>query len=209
MDKPYYNAIDYHTLDKNQCVDLGWTIAKQFLELNGLAIPHFTKYDHRASGSYCGMCTYYRNTRNTKVQVWTPAVANISFSPEPGNRQWSYPGYKVDRTGVGVVCHEVGHHVDFLLRASKSTLFCYRGEKVSNYEPCAAEAFAETMRLFILNPCLLHILAPKRCEYLVNTVGLKPLVVEDWDAVLAHAPERYRQAVRNLPFLKIIQEFFR
>lgn len=70
MDKPYYNAIDYHTLDKNQCVDLGWTIAKQFLELNGLAIPHFTKYDHRASGSYCGMCTYYRNTRTTKVQVW-------------------------------------------------------------------------------------------------------------------------------------------
>lgn len=69
--------------------------------------------------------------------------------------------------------------------------------KITGYEPNIYESVAESMRLFILNPCLLHIIAPERCEYIVKS-GLKPVVTEDWDKVLENAPAEYsRQILKN------------
>jgi hypothetical protein len=53
---------------------------------------------------------------------------------------------------------------------------------------------AESMRLFILNPGLLHIIAPERCKYIVKS-GLKPVVTEDWDKVLENAPAEYSRQI--------------
>lgn len=182
---PYY-LLDLHGATKSQCVDIGQMEVNRFCELNGVYAPHLIKKDTRGNG-HCG-CYYWGSNR---ITVYSPSVANVSFSPSPGNRQWSYPGYRVDRTGVGVVCHETGHYLDNIFKISQTGKFPYRGERITSYEPSLSEAVAETLRLFILNPCLLHLYAPERCEFLVNYIGLKPHIDADWYEVLAKAPDRY------------------
>ena len=106
------------------------------------------------------MTGYYRN--NT-IYVNVPVTAIPTENPKM--KRWSYPGYKVDRTACGVVAHELGHHVEIVLR-NKEILTMLQGsfwrdilngsvKRVSGYEPVPSEAFAESMRLFILNPELL------------------------------------------------------
>ena len=64
---------------------------------------------------------------------------------------------------------------------------------------------AESMRLFILNPGLLHIIAPERCKYIVKS-GLKPVVTEDWDKVLENAPAEYsRQILKKIILVFIVE----
>jgi hypothetical protein len=61
------------------------------------------------------------------------------------------------------------------------------------------------MRLFILNPGLLHIIAPERCKYIVKS-GLKPVVTEDWDKVLENAPAEYsRQILKKIILVFIVE----
>lgn len=186
---PYYRH-DFCNLTKAECVEIGWLEAQNFLVVNNLPLPMFMNMSEKRKG-YCGFYAH----RSKTVFVYSPEVAKVSLNPSPGNRQWSYPGYKVDRTGVGVVCHEVGHHIDFTLGITARGQFPNHIEKVSSYEPNILESIAETLRIFILNPCLLHIYAPQRCEFLINTVGLKPSINADWDEVLAMAPDRYREVV--------------
>lgn len=186
---PYYQQ-DFRSLTKAECVEIGWLEAWHFLTINNIQLPRFMNIPEPRKG-YCGVYQH----RSKTVCVYSPEVAKVSMRPAPGNRQWSYPGYRVDRTGVGVVCHEVGHHIDFTLGITARRRFPSHIEKVSSYEPNVMESIAETLRVFILNPCLLHIYAPQRCEFLINEVGLKPSINADWDEVLAMAPDRYREVV--------------
>lgn len=106
-------------------------------------------------------------------------------------RQRSFPGYTSDRTVIGVVCHEIGHHVDEVERVSDTSDWAnaIRGAKVSSYEPYPNEAFAESVRLYILNPALLQVVAPKRYSLLGEILGVveherNPVaVLQKWGAM--------------------------
>lgn len=132
----------------------------------------------------------------------------------PGNRRYSWPGYKVDRTAAGVVAHECGHHV---MQMKLQGLAPDKGmgavgdiarqkvvaisqfhewnqlvknsgkKKVSGYEPKPSEAFAETMRLFILNPDLLMRAIPARYYWLIEELNLAPVEKRHYMDVLNHA----------------------
>lgn len=132
----------------------------------------------------------------------------------PGNRRYSWPGYKVDRTAAGVVAHECGHHVESMIRTGGCIDKCFAGnnaarqsevakdqfrewsqliqhsgkKKVSGYEPKPSEAFAETMRLFILNPDLLMRAIPARYYWLIEELNLAPVEKRHYSNVLDNAP---------------------
>jgi hypothetical protein len=110
---PYYKR-DLQGLNKSECVDVGYAEVRKFCEVNHITPPQLVKKDTRGNGC-CGL--YYWGSN--RITVYAPSVANISLHPAPGNRQWSYPGYRVDRTGVGVTCHETGHYLDNVLRIGK------------------------------------------------------------------------------------------
>lgn len=105
-------------------------------------------------------------------------------------RKYGYRGFICDQYIIRVTNITDSHH----LKLHRG--FPKKG-KITGYEPDIYESVAESMRLFILNPGLLHIIAPERCEYIVKS-GLKPVVTEDWDKVLENAPAEYsRQILKN------------
>ena len=190
---------------------IGIQTASEFLDLNSLALPEYYTYQDvadglaghgrqveffrrsvklglqgAATGRYTGL--YYDhyvfvNVPRTALPVQSPAV-----------RSWSWPGWKTDRTAAGVVAHEVGHHVERpwgpgLTRAWREHLAAKdRSRRVSGYEPTAGEAWAETLRLFILNPDLARRALPWRCEFLDrNDIrGIARLERKGWRAVLGN-----------------------
>jgi hypothetical protein len=187
----------------------GIALSTEFLELNNLDVPAFVTYQFvadrnlinpqaqffrravhlglqgAATGRYTGL--YYDhwvfvNVPHTAMPVQKPAV-----------RAWSWPGWKTDRTALGVVAHEVGHHVECvwgppLSRRWAEELKRNRKRPISGYEPTAGEAWAETLRLFILNPDLLRLGAPWRYRLLTGDAFLlKPiarLLKKGWRKVL-------------------------
>jgi hypothetical protein len=129
---------------------------------------------------------------NGRVYVNVPVTAAPAFV-QSGMR-WSLPGYKVDRTACGVVAHETGHYVEHKLQqlgrlqpavhgAQWRDVVNSGGKQVSGYEPVPSEAWAESMRLFILNPELLRAGIPARYEF-ICTLGLRPLKRGTWQHVL-------------------------
>ncbi len=159
--------MNVYSLSQLQLYEKGVELATKFLLANAVSLPKFRQgplVTFRApSGSYgCG-AHYQRN----EGLIWVNADA--CARPAKGNpRQRSFPGYTSDRTPIGVVTHEAGHHVDWRTSTSKVSdwqKLCKR-EKVSSYEPYPHEAFAETMRLYILNPALLKSIAPNRYAFL-------------------------------------------
>lgn len=155
----------------------GVNMSQEFIKLNGLSSPEYKNRTlfttGKPQGSYgCGMYSpQYRTVIVTVDRCAKPAQGQA--------RQWSFPGYTADRTPVGVVSHETGHAVDHQLAnvsRLKSWQFLVRDnprERITSYEPDASEAFAETMRLFITNPLLLAVIAPKRYAFLRHYLELK------------------------------------
>lgn len=136
---------------------------------------------------------------------------------EPKFQNWSHPHYRVDREPAGVVCHEGGHHVQEVLRKlgrfderrwraavwgsteRKLNIFSKRGKmrvkRVTNYEPNLDESFAESMRLFILNPGLLQAGLERRFDFITRDCGLQPYLSLNWRNILAdYSPTYIRQA---------------
>jgi hypothetical protein len=112
----------------------------------------------------------------------------------------TFPGHKTDRSAAGVPCHENGHHVYFNFQPRAGGRG-WRGivaetKPITSYEPSVGEAFAETLRLFHLNPDLLRCGRPERYEYLIG-LGLRPVVAVDWQTVLRHAPEHIVRAAEK------------
>lgn len=112
-------------------------------------------------------------------------------------RLWSFPGSKVDRTPYGVLAHEFGHFVDEVLGyPSRHGFWSKKTNPVSGYEPNNSERFAESMRLFILNPCLLRWGSPQRyAEFLSH--GMKPVMsVDSYEENLCvGCPERIKKSL--------------
>jgi len=132
--------------------------------------------------------------RDGFVFVNLPKCAKPVANPFANRR--SYPGNKTDRTPVGVVAHETGHHVEESLYGRRLTP--HHGEKwralikktkaISGYEPVPSESWAETLRLFILNPDLLRRAVPGRYDFVTQDAGLIPYVQQDYAAVVNNHP---------------------
>lgn len=197
---------------KEACYQRGIELTKKFLRANGLPIPTFHRYTDTMQTKHAMMLRRFLRHKiiqgtgtgfyqDDTVFVNIPVLANPVKRPQFSS--WSYPCYKIDRTGVGVVAHEVGHHVESLLTrgprpfrrptninktmANEWRYIVREGEKqVSSYEPRPSEAWAETLRLFILNPNLLELAIPLRYAFLVGTVGLQPSERRNYRDVLIH-----------------------
>ncbi len=107
------------------------------------------------------------------------------------NRNWTWPGSTTDREPYGVLCHELGHHCDWLTGEHKweyGSEYCVKvmkrsGEQpITSYCPNPAEWFAEMFRLFVTNPGLLYCLRPKTFDVLLEKWA--PLDPLDWREVL-------------------------
>lgn len=166
----------------------GIELAEQFCRLNGLLIPAIElapEKDWRF-----GVCAYYREG---VIHLHVPSCARIGT----GGASWSYPGYFVDRTPYGVIQHELGHHVDFMLGQQKGKYWSEFGEemrrqsgedKLTNYCPNDAEWFAEIFRLFVTNSDLLRLLRPR--VYALLKDCFTSVITIPWREVLKDAPER-------------------
>jgi hypothetical protein len=174
-------------------------------KLDGMSDGQALRFLQRvADGPLQGTGTglYYKNHVFVNVPVTALPVL------KPGFRNWSYPCYKVDRTAMGVVAHETGHHVEQTLAKTgkltrqqgaewRTLLTTANGRrKITNYEPVPSEAWAETMRLFILNPQLLRFAVPARYRFITDCVGLRPSERRPWRDVLQRHPDFVAQAER-------------
>ena len=127
--------------------------------------------DGAARGRYTGL--YYMSHIFVNLPMTALPVEN------PGRQRWSYPGWKTDRTAIGVVAHELGHFVAHAYTVSipswRLALQRRPYKPISGYAPTAEEQFAETVRLFITNPDLLRKAVPWRYNYLTDVVCLAPI----------------------------------
>jgi hypothetical protein len=202
----------------------GLQTAHEFLEANLIGDPEYRTYQADAATVPNRVLTYFTRTALRPEAATVGARTGLYYDgyvfvnvpvtaapvKEPNHRSWSWPGWKTDRTAKGVVAHEVGHYVahKFLPRSQemsaqwRSLLQACR-KPVSGYEPVPSEAWAETMRLFILNPDLLRKAIPFRYNFVLEQ-GLRPverLLKKGWKRVLGNdnyvaAAERWIGAVR-------------
>ncbi|MCG5239547.1 hypothetical protein MCW82_07165 [Azospirillum doebereinerae] len=167
----------------------GQAVMVQFCELNKIDVP--TVEYHTVDKWPFDVCGYYRPTT---INICVPKCAGIGVS----GAAWSFPGHVVDRTPYGVITHELGHHVDV---QRGRVVDRYRSDfsrqmrqevgepKLTNYCPDDGEWFAEIFRLFVTNPDLLRGVRPRSYAALIER-GLKPLWADDWESLLAGAPDR-------------------
>jgi hypothetical protein len=192
-------------------------LAKKFLDVNCIAHPIFMRYSEMQSAGESArkrmQYVYQGPTQGTGTGYYYDGhlFVNVPRTAAPVNRpcarSWSYPCWKTDRTAVGVVAHEIGHHIEVKL-AERGLLSAYEHgpawreliykvkKQVSGYEPVASEAWAESIRLFILNPELLKLGIPQRYEFITKTVGLKPSESRPWREVLGNHPDYVRAGVK-------------
>ena len=196
---------------KMQLYLVGMRLSMDFLKVNKLPYPAYYTFAELAGGQRTppksiklayslalnnplvgGLTGFYREGC---VCVNVPVTALPVDKPRM--RSWSYPCWKTDRTAIGVVAHETGHYVEHALqRAGKlnpaehgaawRTLLSKYKKRVTSYEPRPSEAWAETLRLFILNPYLLKFGIPERYEFVRRL--LKPSEERTWRAVLLDHP---------------------
>lgn len=175
-------------MTKTDLLERGRQVMVEFCTVNNLPAPAIYPVD--LNHWNVDPCAYYRN--NT-THICVARCAAIGMA----GRQWSFPGYTVDRTPYGVVQHELGHHVD-VLRGSKPGSYWSEfsasvrgsaGEKqITSYCPNDAEWFAEMFRVFVSNPDLLRIIRPR--TYRELSACFKPVFEDTWRERLRDAPER-------------------
>lgn len=167
----------------------GINIVKSFCELNNIPIPTIIFTDNRL-GKICGFYTW----KSGKITIIQNRCATPTINP---GFKWSYPHYFVDKTILGVICHEFGHylheHLDFPFMEKL-------GLQITGYEPNEYERFAETIKIFLTNPNLLKHYNEKRYKFLTDNLKLKPLHDRDWKEQLniyGEINEKYIKACEN------------
>lgn len=181
-------------MHKQELLDRGKELMERFCRVNKIRPP-----DLKPEKIQFRSCAYYR-PQYIKIDVLKCAF------PGTAGQAWSWPGYSVDRTPYGVVQHELGHHVDWLLSEQKGSYFGNYSRDlraktkelpITSYALNDAEWFAEIFRLYVTNPGLLAALRPATHAEL--RAKLKPVVTADWLVVFRNnnAPLRYENAVRN------------
>lgn len=145
---------------------------RRWCELNGVSMPRIVEREGRPE---FGVCAYYRDGR---IDIWVQSCAALGRA----GRQWSYPGYVVDRTPYGVLAHELGHHVDRQHGpAGGFRSHVWRpvdAAPLTGYCPNDNEWFAELFRLFVTDPDLLRRARPKIAD----------LFFQEWPAAAERRP---------------------
>jgi hypothetical protein len=175
-------------MDKPALLERGRLVLSAFCQANDLPTPAIHEAE-RGKWPW-GQCAFYRAGR---VAICVSRCAPIGTA----GRQWSYPGYTVDRTPYGVLQHELGHHVDLMRGVRKSAYWSefsaavrgQAGEKpITSYCPNDAEWFAEMFRVYVTNPDLLRLVRPRTHRELSTT--FKPVFTDTWRERLRDAPAR-------------------
>lgn len=143
---------------KSDLFERGKAHIARWCELNAVKAP---RVNPRSGKPDFGVCAYYRDG---EIEIWVDSCAAIGLV----GRQWSYPGYVVDRTPYGVL---------------------------TSYCPNDNEWFAELFRLFVTNPDLFERVRPRIADLFF---GEWPRVAERlrWTAVLEASP-RHLAAAEN------------
>lgn len=169
---------------RQQLFEKGSALVARWCDANGMSTPKIIV----SPNERCfGTCAYYRNGT---IKIWVELCAR----PGTAGRQWSWPGYSVDRTPYGVLCHELGHHADHGLSYG---IRREADEKpLTSYAPNDAEWFAEMFRLFVTNPTLLKGLRPRTFRELHK----RWVTVEhrSWRSVLKGAERQLAVTARRL-----------
>jgi Mlc titration factor MtfA (ptsG expression regulator) len=147
---------------------------------HGVTVPHVVQ---SPEPEQYGTCAYYRDGR-ILISVRACAIVGAGL-----RRAWSYPGYTVDRTPFGVLCHELAHHVDGAHGAAGGRFgrawMAETGEKpITSYAPNPNEWFAEMFRVYLGNPDLLAQLRPATFARLAAEWPTR-IETRSWRAVLA------------------------
>lgn len=163
-----------------------------FLKVNNISRPKAIYHSVHTHGCY-GVYWY----KTQKIAV------NILLCKPPVKvpvRSYTFTGYKADLTVAGVLAHELGHHVwRHALTPKQRTAWRKHvpgTPAVSGYEPNIEEAFAETTKLFVLNPKLLEEGRTLRHELFMH-FGLKPATDAPWTEILQHAHPKLIAAAHN------------
>ena len=173
---------------KPENLQYGLDVIAKFCKVNKIKLPKFKDNSKICEyGFYLfGSSTITYNLKRSRVPVKTPGFS------------WSYTGYKADLTVAGVLAHEFGHYLDDTLKMPSKKIKKEIGKekKVSSYEPNTMEVFAESVKLFVLNPDLLRVGRPKRYKFLI-ALGLKPVIADTWQTVLGNAHPKFIAAATN------------
>lgn len=200
---------------KEAMFDAGWALLRQFCLVNGFEAPRVVTLTPADRYYHLNTCAFYRfdsiepGRGGDRVRVGPTIWIMIDKCAARGEvgRQWSWPGYVVDRTPYGVLQHELGHHIDHITSdKSKATfqegLYSYAVYQHSQEPPITSylgtdkqvatfykEWFAEIFRLFVTNPDLCRLLRPRFYEFV--KARYQPVCdFIDWRAVLDGAPAR-------------------
>jgi hypothetical protein len=178
--------------DKSQLFVMGERWIKDFCELNNIPCP--TVAAHHPADWHVNACAYYRPAEGIKICL---EECGHPCTNSPG-RNWTWPAGKTDREPFGVLCHELGHHLDWLASSKKgdyggnfsSWVRTLSGDKpLTGYCDNDWEWFAEMARLYVSNHGLLRLLRPRTYDLLCRR--WKPLGTADWRARLGvNCPRR-------------------
>lgn len=199
---PYLNTHPLALIEK------GRERVRQFCEANDLVVPAVVVADR--THWLVNACAYYRPD-TPKNRKWGGVGVNLCVelcarcATEGWYRNWNWPGCVTDREPYGVICHELGHHVDWHLGSQQGVYWSdygkwvmeHSGERpITSYAPNHAEWFAEICRLFVTNPALLRLIRPRAYELMRQK--LEPIGHADWRYELGcNAPDRIVRAQAN------------
>ena len=177
------------TPSKDQLFELGKKHIAAWCSVNGVQMP---KIETHTGKPDFGTCAYYRDGQ---IDIWVNSCAAVGLA----GRQWSYPGYVVDRTPYGVLAHELGHHVD----GQHGPRGGYRShvwrpldqKPLTGYCPNDNEWFAELFRLFVTNPDLFRAVRPQ-LDTIFSGEWEFDVEMRGWRGVLADS-ERHIKAASN------------
>ncbi len=186
---------------------IGKSLAYSWLALNRFPEPDRLDLDRESAGSFLERAWLGVHSSKKGVSRIAVAAEDCDFScrfDTPTGMLIQAPGSFEDHSALGVLCHEVGHHVDYALnpraysrsKVSGFSVAIDDEDEVSRGEFNVHESFAEAIRLFITNPDLLRLGRPIRWEQLVVNLRLRPLHQERWTTVLQKAPKYVHRAVR-------------
>lgn len=158
---------------------------------------------HGTGGMHFGLYLSAPFAGSVYVNVGASTVPVTSDRP----RCYSYPGNKTDRTAAGILAHECGHHVWCRLVETQKHLIAVwnnlvlhverKADRVSGYEPTPEEAFAESARVYALNPELLKRGSPRRFVFLYADLKLPLPHNVQWQTILAGAAPQIKRQAQN------------
>lgn len=179
------------TEEKRQLFERGKALVANWCQANGVVPPAIVE---SADPVRFGTCAYYRDG---VVYIHVASCATYGRA----GRQWSWPGYVVDRTPYGVLAHELGHHTDRQHGPAggvRSHLWRPLDAKpLTGYCPNDNEWYAELFRLFCTNPSLFRAVRPA-IEDLFLAEWPAEVETRPWRDVLAASPRHIRAAENKI-----------